>query len=455
MRPASVVLSFLVLLGSLVSGGGAAAQGASPETGAGALPDLAAMALAPGDLPAGFFEDYSEWLVPPAAFSELVLGGKPVPADLEQVYQSFYLSMGWIHGVNDAEQVTVHTYLFTFTTPEAAAAGVEIVDATLLRPPLPDGTMAGPTTVSGPELGDEASTITRVSYDTRAQGGPLVDVVASTFRRDRLIAGISIERWTDPAAEGSLASPVPATSEADPDLSLRLAGTLDDRITTVLSGGTPTGVDLALSAMVLPVDQLALAGTPVFGGYKPGIDLLRCGICGEENALLPFADDALDGVSRTIVVGPLVDGEPIPPFVSIAIVPFTGPHIALEVLEAMRQAPNDRPTPGPVPRGERSLVADLQIPGATATLGLEGILDVEAPDVVPDSASVSFVMDAWLVSVDVQGGLPAETALAVAVDLATQQGDCLAAGGQCETLTVPEGLRTDSESTPPAATPAA
>ena len=398
------------------------------------------MALAPDDLPAGYFDDYGEWLVPPAAFSELVLGGEPVPADLEQVYQSFSFS--------DAEQIAVHTYLFTFTSPDAAAAGTGIVDATVLRPPLPDGTVDGPTTETGPALGDESSTITRVSYDTRGEGGPLVDVVASTFRRDRLVAGISIERWHgEPAAEASTASPIPDMSRADADFSLRLAGTLDDRITTVLSGGTPAGVDLALSAMVLPVDQLAVSGTPVFGGYKSGIDLLRCGVCGEENALVPFGDEVLDGVSRTIVVGPLVDGEPTPPFVSVVIVPFTSPDVALEALEAMRQAPNDRPTPGPVPRGERSPVADPEIPGATATLGLEGVLDVEAPNVVPDSASVSFVMDSWLVSVDVQGGLTAETALAVAVDLATQQGECLA-DGSCEALTVPEGLRAEPSATP-------
>jgi hypothetical protein len=442
MRRPSVVLSFLVLLGSLLSGEGAVAQGATPETASESWLDLAAMALAPEDLPSGFFDDYAEWFVSPSAFSELVLGGEPVPTDLEQVYQSFYFS--------DAEQVAVHNYLFTFTTPEAAAANIGIVDATVLRPPLPEGTVDGPTTVSGPALGDESSTITRVTYDTRDADGPLVDVVASTFGRDRLIAGVSIERWTDPAAEGSSASPVADASHTDADLAMALATRLDDRVTTVLSGGTPVGVDSALSAMVLPVDQLAVAGTPVIGGYKPGIDLLRCGICGEENSLLPFADEALGGVSRTILVGPLVDGEPTPPFVSLAIIPFTGPDIALEVLEAMRLAPNDRPTPGPVPRGERILIADPAIPGATATLGFEGVLDSEATDVAPDSASVSFVMESWLVTVDVQGGLPAETALAVAVDLATQQSACLAAGGSCENLTVPDGLLAD-----PGATPAA
>ena len=423
----------------LATSSGVIAQDASPATGTGSVLDLAAMALAPEDVPAGFFDDYSEWLVPPAAFSELALGGEPVPPDLEQVYQSFFFS--------DADQVAIHTYLFMFTTPDAAAAGIGIVDATVLRPPLPDGTIDGPVIDAGPALGDESSTTTHVTYDTRDEGGPLVDVVASTFRRDRLIAGISIERWTEPADPEIPASPMPDAGQADAALALELATQLDGRITTVLNGGTPEGVDPALSAMMLPVDQLAVAGTPVLGGYKSGIDLLRCGFCGEENALLPFGSDALDGVSRTIFVGPMVDGEPTPPFVSVAIVPFTGPDVALDVLEVMRQAPNDRPTPGPTSRGERSLIADPEIPGATATLGFAGVSDPENPEATVDSASVSFVIDSLVISIDVQGGLSAETALAVAVDLATQQSDCLAAGS-CESLTVPDGLGTDPGATP-------
>lgn len=445
-RASVLVLLVVVILESAVIGGGVGAQEASPVAVQRARLDLAAMALAPDDVPAGFVDDYGEWLVSPAAFSELVLNGEATPPGLEQVYQSFYFS-------ND-EQVAIHNYLFAYRTPEDVAAGIGIVDATVLRPPLPDGTVVGPTVEPGPALGGEPSTTTLVTYDTRAEGGPLVDVMAVTFRRDRLIAGVAIERYTDPAADGTPQAVAPDVAQVDADLALELAGTLDDRITTVLRGGTPAGIDPALSAMVLPVDQLAPGDTPVIGGYKAGIDLLRCGICGEENALLPFADAALDGVSRTIFVGPLVGGEPTPPFISVAIIPFTGPDVALEVLEAIRQAPKDRPTPGPVPRGERTLVADPVIPGAAATLGFEGVLDMENLDATADSAGVSFVMDAWLVSVDVQGGLSGDTALAVAVDLATQQGECLAAGGSCEDLTIPAELSSGAEATP-AATPAA
>ena len=76
---------------------------------------------------------------------------------------------------------------------------------------------------------------------------------------------------------------------------INLATTLDERITTVLAGEAPVGADFALSDVLLPLGQLVDAATPVFGGYKAGIDLLRCGICGEENSLLPFADAAGGG----------------------------------------------------------------------------------------------------------------------------------------------------------------
>jgi hypothetical protein len=57
-----------------------------------------------------------------------------------------------------------------------------------------------------------------------------------------------------------------------------------------------------------------------------------------------------------------------------------------------------------------------------------------------DSAGVTFVTDAWLVTIEVQGGLSGDAALDVAVDLATQQAECLTAGGPCTTMTPPPAL---------------
>src|SRR5688500_2007279 len=181
----------------------AAAQEATPGTTSTMPLDLAAMALAPDDLPAGYFDDYSEWWVPAEAFSELVLGGEATPPGLERVYQTFYF--------NPDELAGVHTYLYEFASPEEATAGVAIIEGAL-RPPLPEGTVVGPTQAPGPDLGEDPRVMTFVTYDTWAAGGPRVDVVAGTFRRDRLIAGVAVERYTDPPPPGSpvaeLATPI-------------------------------------------------------------------------------------------------------------------------------------------------------------------------------------------------------------------------------------------------------
>jgi hypothetical protein len=45
-----------------------------------------------------------------------------------------------------------------------------------------------------------------------------------------------------------------------------------------------------------------------------------------------------------------------------------------------------------------------------------------------------------MVTVDVQFGLTGEEAMAVAVDLATQQAACLTSGEPCDSITTPEAL---------------
>ena len=68
------------------------------------------MALAPDDVPAGYFDDYSEWWVPADAFSALTLGGMATPPGLARVYQTFYF--------NPDEVAGIHTYLYEFASPK-------------------------------------------------------------------------------------------------------------------------------------------------------------------------------------------------------------------------------------------------------------------------------------------------------------------------------------------------
>ena len=97
--------------------------------------------------------------------------------------------------------------------------------------------------------------------------------------------------------------------------------------------------------------------------------------------------------------------------------------------------------PGPIPRGHRTLVADPVIPRTTAAVAFQATLDEEDPDAIADSVGVDFVAGDWLVTVDVQGGLSAEEALTAAIDLATQQAACLAAGGPCAAVLPPPALQ--------------
>jgi hypothetical protein len=427
--------AFLLLVLALITPA-AAAQQATPEISAGPL-DLAAMALAPEDVPAGYFDDYGELAFPAGAAADLVLGG-PAPAGLERLYQTYYFA--------PEQGMGITVSLLAFASPAAAADGAGVVGA-LLRPPLPEGTTIGPESALGPDIGDEQSTVTTVTYDTRAAGGPHVAVAAVSFRHGRILAVLAAERWTDPPEDGTPiaegATPA-AVDSALEGLAGEHAAVLEQRITAVLAGTAPAGVDFALSEALLPLEQLVDASTPVLGGYKSGIDLLRCGICGEENSLVPFADAARTGVARGVAVGPLVDGEPTPPFVSIAITAFASADDALAVLDAIRQAPNDRPTAITLPRGAKTLVDDPEIPGATAALAFSAVLDEQNPDASADSAGVDFVVGDRLVTVDVQGGLSADAALAAAVDLATQQATCLTSGGPCARVQAPAALSAGS-----------
>lgn len=425
VRPVGIALLVLVMgVWPWVS----AAQSATPTTG-NEPGDLAAMSLTASDVPAGFFDDYGEWWVPSRAFSDVI--GAPTPPGLEQVYETFY--------VRPEDGTTIHVFLFAFASAAEAGAGSSLVDLAL-RPPLPAGTVIGPEHAPGPDVGDIPSETTVVTYDTWAAGGPRVDVVADAFRQDRLLAGVSIETYTDPPSDGTPvtagATPV-APDAAQTHLAATLAATLAERITNALAGQALADIDPTLSEIVLPLDQLVDVQTPMLGGYKSGIDLLRCGICGEANTLLPFAGDARGGFSRIVSLGPVVDGEPQAPFVLVAVADFRSPTAAKGVLDAIRQQPNDLPTSGPIPRGARTPAPDPRIPGADAALAYQAIANPDDSGAPVDGAGVDFVIGSRLVTVDVVGGLSADAAMAAAVDLATQQAACLTAGGPCVTVTRP------------------
>src|SRR5688572_17797745 len=76
--------------------------------------DLAAMALAADDVPAGYFDDYFELWTPGESFADFVSGGTPAPASLARIYQSFYFSPD--------EGMGIVSFLLEFASAEEAEA---------------------------------------------------------------------------------------------------------------------------------------------------------------------------------------------------------------------------------------------------------------------------------------------------------------------------------------------
>ena len=66
------IFVLLVLALLLVGPVGVRAQDGSTVAASGTSLDLAAMALAPEDVPVGFFDDYGEWWVPVGAILSLI-----------------------------------------------------------------------------------------------------------------------------------------------------------------------------------------------------------------------------------------------------------------------------------------------------------------------------------------------------------------------------------------------
>jgi hypothetical protein len=300
------------------------------------------MALSPADLPEGYFDEYSEWLVPADAFADLVIGG-PAPAGLERAYQSFYVA--------PETGGAVHVFLLEFASPEQATAGSAIGDA-ILRPPLPGGETIGPEHATGPTIGDASSTVTTATFDTWAAGGPRADVLAVSFQRDRPVAGVTAERFTDPPADGT-----PAAGGVTPVAAYRpratgggLAETLDGDQPLCWPGGTGRRASTPpVAGSLLPSEQLVDTPTPIFGATSPRRRPAPVRRPRRGATRLPARSSITveDGRGAGPLGGTAVDGEPSPPIVAIAIAEF---RLARHALAALRRSGRHRSTARPPSR---------------------------------------------------------------------------------------------------------
>ena len=140
---------------------------------------------------------------------------------------------------------------------------------------------------------------------------------------------------------------------------------------------------------ILPLDRApGVAKGQTWEGYRDGPVVL-----GYRGSLTRLAGEVKNGYGRTVSFG---NGDDFPPpYVAVTLSELSSPEVAEQVLDAIRQAPGDLPTPGNFPRGvARDLVADPDIAGADATLAFTSALNGDDDESAPiDSVRVVFVMD--------------------------------------------------------------
>ncbi len=434
------VTAFIVAgLVAMSSSAMSAALTATPIPARGDL-DLAAMALVASDLPQGFGRNYGGSYYPGSLYG-IVFATQFSPVEvaatgIQRTYEDFY-------NARDAP-ATIGIFIDEYETSEGATAGFALFeDESRVSA---DEEILSTVDVPAHGIGEEPSETSISTY--RYEDGTTSQFVGTSFRIGNLNAGVWEERYTSPDEGGmpSAATPAPPDDHQVQDV-VAMARALSQRMETVLNGETPPGIDPALAAEMLPLDTIpGIARGQTWEGFRDGPVVL-----GYEGSLDSKAIDVKNGYGRTVALG---SGEDLsPPYIAVTLAESTSPEAARNVLDAVREAPGDLPTPGPFPRGfARDLVTDPMIAGADETLAFTSALNGADDNNAPvDSARVVFIVGPKLVSVDVQGVASADDALAAATDLANQQSACLAAGGQCTVLTMPSFAR----AAPPVGTPEA
>jgi hypothetical protein len=252
---------------------------------------------------------------------------------------------------------------------------------------------------------------------------------------DRFLFEVWIETFLDQSAdpaqiEAMLATPAAATEEqlAGLEIVTELATTATKRLDQLMAGETPAGVDLAWPGQVLEVDSWMQEGEPRWQYYRHHRHTTF-----DSEALTALADEFVGGYSRTAVLGGAAEFGT--PWVTASINIMASPAAVPELFEVIRADPQSFPTGGITPRGAgRTLVEDPVIDGADAALALTASINEGEPE---DSASLVFAIAERVFVIDVQGMDSGETALQVAIDLASQQVTC---GNDCGAPTKPEAL---------------
>ena len=384
-----------------------ATPAATPSAGVGDL-DLAAMALTVEDLPPGYKLDigrYTPAELIPQSFGFAFTPEEVATTEVLRIYETFFYSPGAPEGIR--------LYINHYPTVEAAEAGFTLFEDETFAPDDPFAPLAS-VDLPGPGVGEPPSEITATTWsDTPDQVYQEID---ATIRVGTIGAGVAVGRRL--AATGEEAPP------PDPELlrqATELAGVLHDRITAVLAGQSPAGTDLALPALLLPV-QGSWSG--LIEEYVSPAQALRGSI------ETPPAAMFTSGYFRATATGPLQPrGSNLPPgvvnglpHVDIGVADFTDAQAAAVALDLVRSGPVFFVTEGP-----REFVADPALPGTDAAVAYRA-MNLPLPGTDPDTFGVAFTVGDRLAVVEILGSPEAER---LALDLAARQAACLAGQG-CE-----------------------
>lgn len=352
---------------------------AAQSTGANVV-DLAAMTLDSSVLPKGY--DFQSETTLTAA--QVVAGAKGIDAKTLTAagFQSMYVSA---YQSEDGKR-RLRSYVSAWSSEDAATKGFALLEDEAKM--MPGGTFKDAAT----DIGQDPREVTTGTYTDAAANNAKVTMTDTTFRSKNLIAGVAVETLDGSSPDTKVAS--------------AMAKALQQRVTTVQAGKSPTGVDLSLGGRVL---ALAADGQPVQVGFLTSAEAESLyGLSG--SSLHAFKSSYVTAISLGSTDKPL-------PLVSASVTSFASANDAGTVVDQANQL---------FPTLDQSKEQDdLKINGADKIVAFTYANELTHP-ANQDSYRVVLSSGANLVVIDVVGAPDAATAAKIAESLATAQVACLA-----------------------------
>lgn len=346
--------------------------------------DLAAMTLDSSVLPKGYdFRSESTLTA-----DQVVAGAKGVDARSLTAggFQTMYVSA---YQSEDGKR-RIRSYVSAWSSEDAATKGFAIVEDEAKM--MPGGTFKD----AAADVGEDPREVTTGTYTDAAANKAMVRLIDTTFRSKNLIGGVAVE-----TLDGS----APDTKVAE-----SMAKALQQRIATVQSGKSPSGVDLALGGHVM---ELTADGQPVQVGFLTSSEAETLyGLSG--SSLHAFKSSFVSAISLGTTQKPL-------PLVSASVTSFASAKDAGTVVDQANEL-----FPALEQSSERD---DLTVAGADKVVAFAYANDLTNPS-SQDSYRVVLSAGANLVVIDVVGAPDIDTAANVAETLATAQVACLAKGAR-------------------------